>query len=81
MASYTHSDTDIVRKYHKHINGTTEPVSFKNVVDSLEEQIVLFLGKLFSCKGFEKPVKNLPKHMEACALKPNVKEHDLALYK
>ncbi|ODM93824.1 hypothetical protein Ocin01_12861, partial [Orchesella cincta] len=78
-ARMTHNTPDIVRMYHKHLNGTVEPAPSKKWLDVLEDQILQFLGKLFSAKGFEKPSK-LPKQLECCLKSPNVKEHDLLLF-
>lgn len=83
LERHTHpsEQPDIVRLYHKHMNGTVEHAPSRKWLDSLEGEIVLFLGKLFSVKGFEKPMKNVSKEMETCLKLPNIKEQDIALYK
>lgn len=77
------SDTDIVRTYYKQKNGTMEPSASKKWLNSLEENILLFLGKLFHVKGFDTPLKNASKPMELqiCAKNNNLKDEDIALYK
>lgn len=76
-------DPDILSLYHKHRSGTIEHTPPKKWVDTMEELVVLFLGKLFGVKLLaDKPLpKVTPKKLDLCFRTKNVKDVEIILYK
>jgi len=72
-------EPDIVSLYYKHKKSNVEFGPSKKWLDLLEEQIIIFLGRMFCLKNFDKPTKS-SKYLEGCLELKSVKDTNVALF-